>query len=265
MKYYYGAWQNFYHLSWPIRFFFELLVFLFLLMVVIKSLMIIVSKSGLRIYMITGIVWIVKEIVYFLGRTRSWAIDADSRIIDWGEKRISDEDRKIFVRLKVYVCLGIASIYLLAVFVDLPVSQNLEDYYLQELEKIKIFFQQGEHCLSLGYENYPPLFIEAEVKETMTDNNLEEEPVIEEVVTYLKLNEKGQNGSNIRETPSLDGLVVGGVRENPDIIYQNQWEYDGERYWLKIYLPEEEMYGWISGKLIDSEQLEEIISLSEIY
>ncbi len=262
MKYYYGAWQNFYHLNWPIRFFFEWLMFLAILVAVIKLLEVIGRKTGLRKYIIIGTVWITKEIVYLVGHTKNWAVDADNRISSWGEKRIISQKRNMHPRLKVGLCIGSVILYILAIFVDLPFSKVFEDYYLQEFANIKSFFQQGEVFLSQGYESYPPLFVEEEVQETMADDEVEEEPEADDAGISLRLNEEGQAGANIREEPSMDGAVVEKVWEGLEIIYQGQWENDGERYWLEVYCPEKDAYGWISGRLIDSDQLQEIISVS---
>lgn len=57
----------------------------------------------------------------------------------------------------------------------------------------------------------------------------------------------------------MNGEVVGGVNETSEILYQQQFENDGERYWIKVYLPQDAVEGWLSGNLIDSEQLENII------
>lgn len=57
----------------------------------------------------------------------------------------------------------------------------------------------------------------------------------------------------------MNGAVVGGANGTSEILYQYQFENDGERYWIKVYLPQDAVEGWLSGNLIDSEQLESII------
>ena len=102
--------------------------------------------------------------------------------------------------------------YIVAVFMDLPLSRHLQEEYLTELANIKDFFQQYEEVLSRGYENYPPLFVKNEPEEIAEEpaeepaGDIEEE---EEIPIYIQLNETGKNGSNVRQEPSLNGKVVG--------------------------------------------------------
>ena len=81
------------------------------------------------------------------------------------------------------------------------------------------------------------------------------------IPVYIQLNEKGKLGANIRQEPSLGAEVVGGVKGGSEILYQYQWECDDdERYWIKVYIPSDEVEGWLSGKLVDSAQLETLIN-----
>lgn len=270
-KMYFGAWQNFYHLSWPVRFLIEGILFLLIVFALYK----LIKKLGLAFkikpYLIKGCVWIATEVVYLFGRNNSWAVEADNKVVEWGEKKLNGginekalKRRKI---LKFCVILGIIVLYIVAVFVDLPLSRHLQEEYLTEFASIKDFFQQYEEALSRGYEDYPPLFVKKEPEETVEDpaeepaGNIEEE---EEIPIYIQLNETGKNGSNVRQEPSLNGKVVGGVNGEMEILYMHQWECDDdERYWIKIYVPSEDVEGWLSGRLVDNTQLEALISEPE--
>lgn len=255
-KYYYGAWNSFYNLSWPVRFGVELIFFLIFLYIIIKLLRKIGNLLHLKIYLIKGCVWLVTEIVYLVGHNSEWAVTIDGKITDWGNKMLNSTGRKKHHVLKCFIALGIITVYLLAVLVDLPVSEYFQEYYLVELAHAKVFFQQWENAMSEGCEEYPPLFIKKESNEELI-----EETIVEEVKTiYIQLNEQGKNGSNIRRNPSLNAEIIGSVTGQTEIIYQNQWENDGERYWVKVYIPDDGIEGWLSGKLVDGEQLELILS-----
>lgn len=257
-KYYYGAWQNFYNLNWPVRFFIELVFLSAAIFLICKALKKVGSRFGLKQYLVKGWVWIVTELIYLIGRDRAWAVELDNRMIEWGNRAAEHTGAKRRTRRKWFLGVGAVVIYLLATFVDLPFAKHLQAYYLSELGHVKSFFQRYEQTLSRGYEKYPPLFVKSEpVEETEEET---EEQTEEAVLIYIQLNEKGQSGANIRQEPSLNGAVVGGVDGQSEIRYQNQWEHDGERYWIKIYIPGDDIEGWLSGNLIDSIQLEEIVN-----
>lgn len=82
----------------------------------------------------------------------------------------------------------------------------------------------------------------------------EKEPV------YIQLNERGKRGSNIRSETNLDNddNIIGGVNAESEILYCGEWTYDGERYWIRVYIPDDDVEGWLSGNLIEREQLEEM-------
>ncbi len=263
-KIYFGAWQNFYHLSWSIRFFIEITVSLFLIFMLCK----LVRKSGvafrLKPYLIKGCVWISTEVIYLLGRNNSWAVEIDNKIIEWGDKKLNGgaERKKVKTHkaLKFWVISGTVIIYFLAVFVDMPVADHLQKEYFVEFENIKKFFQKYEETLSRGYEDYPPLFVKKEPEQT-AEEPAEAAEEKEEIPVYIQLNETGKNGANVRQEPSLDGEIIGGVNAGTEIFYRYQWDCDEEgRYWIKIYVPSEEVEGWLSGKLVESTQLESLIN-----
>lgn len=82
----------------------------------------------------------------------------------------------------------------------------------------------------------------------------EKEPV------YIQLNERGKRGSNIRSEIDLDNddNIIGGVNARSEILYCDEWTYDGERYWIRVYVPDDDVEGWLSGNLVEREQLEEM-------
>jgi len=266
-KLYFGAWQNFYHISWPIRFLIEGILFLFVVFVFFKLAKKLGRALKLKPYLIKGSVWITTEVVYLLGKDSPWAVETDNKVIEWGEKKLngSREEKtvKTHKKLKFCVILGVIVLYIAAVFVDLPLSGHLQEEYLEEFANIKDFFRQYEEAMSKGYEAYPPLFVkrEPEVTDEIEEGPAELMEEKEEIPVYIQLNERGKNGANVRREPSLDGEIVGGVNDGTEILYRYQWECDDEeRYWIKIYVPSDDVEGWLSGRLVDSTQLETLIN-----
>lgn len=256
--FYYGAWNNFYHLSWPWRFLIELLVSVLILKYVLRLIKNIVRKLRLDLVLIKSWVWFVTEVVYLIGRNRNWAVEIDNRMIEWGEKAVNHTDGKKSAALKKCMFVIVIIVYFSAVLVDLPFANGLEGYYLSGFTKIKLFCQKYEEMLSGDCEQYPPLFRKREPESDESAMALEDlQNEIEPV--YIQLNDQGRDGSNIRKEPSMNGAVVGGVNGTTEILYQQQFENDGERYWIKVYIPHDAVEGWLSGNLIDSEQLESII------
>ena len=47
-----------------------------------------------------------------------------------------------------------------------------------------------------------------------------------------------------------------------EILYCDEWTYAGERYWIRVYISDDDVEGWLSGTLIDEKQLEERIGES---
>lgn len=43
-----------------------------------------------------------------------------------------------------------------------------------------------------------------------------------------------------------------------EILYCDEWSYDGECYWIRVYVPDDDVEGWLSGNLVEREQLEEM-------
>lgn len=158
----------------------------------------------------------------------------------------------------------IIAVYFLAVFVDLPASRYLSEYYLEELGEVKTLFQKFEKGLSKGYEKYPPLFpMKVQEKEDTTDIETDEAQELpeEKEPIYIQLNEKGRYGSKIRSEADLssDDNVIDTVNDESNILYKNECTFDGERYWIRVYVEETDVEGWLSGNLVDDIQLNDIM------
>ncbi|RKI87773.1 hypothetical protein D7V94_20350 [Parablautia intestinalis] len=93
------------------------------------------------------------------------------------------------------------------------------------------------------------------------ESEQEEKVALEEKgPVYIQLNERGKRGSNIRSETNLDNdaNIIGGVNAESEILYSDEWTHDGERYWIRVYIPDDDVEGWLSGNLIEREQIEEI-------
>lgn len=106
-----------------------------------------------------------------------------------------------------------------------------------------------------------------QVEEVGNFEELEQEKGVdlkEKTSVYIQLNERGKRGSNIRSETDLDddNNIIGGVNAESEILYFGEWIYDGERYWIRVRIPDDDVEGWLSGNLIEREQLEEIAGKS---
>lgn len=266
-KYYFGLWQNMYQINWPIRFLIEWGVLITCIGILIKIIHYVGRKCSLKTLLVKAWYWFVTEVVHVVCRNSDWEVAFDHKMIDWGNEVIDgngNRKSKSMTILKMVIYIGIVIVYFFAVCVDLPVSKRFSGYYLDELENVKAFFQKYEVMLSKDYEQYPPLFVKIEKEEDVATE--EALPVPEEKgPVYIQLNEEGKNGSNIRSEANVNSRknIIGGVNGESEILYKDEWTYDGKRYWIRVYIPDTGLEGWLSGKLIDSEQLEELINENE--
>lgn len=257
-KYYYGLWQNMYILPWKTRFMIELIIVLFLsycIYAILKKMHVI---GGIKKAIVSGIVFVVTEFAFIAGKNRRWAARADDRIVNWGNVILNGEKKK-HALFKIAGVLAVGLIYFSAVFVDLPFANTINEVYAEDLANIKGFYMRAEKLLSNGYEAYPPLFNFTKRTEHSKTADVKAKET-EEAVFYLQLNERGINGSNVRQAPSLDSEILLEIRGGDDILYQDEYSFDGERYWFKIYIPHTEETGWLSGNLVEQGQREEILS-----
>lgn len=102
-----------------------------------------------------------------------------------------------------------------------------------------------------------------QIEEVSNFEELEQESEVvfeEKEPVYIQLNERGKRGSNIRSETDLDNdnNIIGGVNAESEILYCDEWIHDGERYWIRVYIPDGDVEGWLSGNLIERAQLEEI-------
>ena len=180
------------------------------------------------------------------------------KIDDWlASKEITYKKRKFKDILKINsIVIAFGIIYIAAILPEFKLERLITESYLEEIYFVNKMFCNMESKLTEGIENYPDLFKKPERKEEEkqkeTINDDEEE---EQALVCLVLGE-GTSYANIRKSAALDGERLCTVSKEDRIVYQNIYEYDNERYWLKVTVESQNaMEGWISSKVIDEEVL----------
>lgn len=160
--------------------------------------------------------------------------------------------RDVFHKKTVWIIVSCFCVGAFLPFFNL--EKFIPEHYTDRLYSINHFLTGIETKLTAGIENYPPFWImekevEAEPAEYAVDIQIEEE--MEPV--YLKLNEE-TTYANIRADAGMHGDALCIISKEDEMIYQYVYEYDSERYWLKVSLPDyDNLEGWISSNVIDPE------------
>ena len=105
-------------------------------------------------------------------------------------------------------------------------------------------------------EGYPPLIKweqrEKDSVEVILEIDSEQAKNVDAEERICVLLNKDIYVANIRETPELYGETLDTVSREDIIIYQMEYVYDGERYWLKVIVESKNnLSGWISSKVIE--------------
>lgn len=147
----------------------------------------------------------------------------------------------------------IVIIYFAAIFPELGLRNIMDDYYFERLCAVNKVFAGMEGFLAKTAGDYPPLFIKMEKAEESSEEVM---AVSEEVKpdpdpVYLMLNEETYY-ANVRETADANGNKCVIVSKEDKILYQNEYKYDGERYWLKVKVESQDnQEGWMSANILD--------------
>lgn len=252
----YGFWQGMYKIAWPVRFFIELAIVLAIVFLVLfigrKILKSIGGDIFIKTIFIKVIVFFTTEILYLVGKNKAWAIDSDEKIVEWGRKAVeqpSDIWKVCKKVLKVlFFCLIIFT-YFSAIIPDLPISKNINPYYMEHISVVKEFFQNIESNLSDGYESVPPLIIETEKKQ---------EPKKEKVV-YISLIEKKNRKILIQKSPKRKSKVICKIDSKQKVVYKNRYKKVGKKYWFKVYVVKKKRTGWIEGSYVKKKQIRKLL------
>lgn len=253
---YYDLWRILLCLRWPIRLLIELIITTVLILVILNIFEKTKVFSLVKIIIMTFFVIFMTNIVYFILRTSDRAKDIDCKIEEWGRKVVHTQYR--LPRKMIFACMTV--VYIMAIFVDTPIANCINSKYLGSFNSIKKLCIIVESKLAGDTEMY-------QVAITELNKNENTEKSISNQMIYINLNELGKNGTNVRAEPTLDASIIGWVNQDSEIVYDNDFKFDGQRYWIYIkVIGESSINGWISGKLIEEEQLNQIIgqSLDEI-
>ena len=264
MGIYYGFWNIMLLLPGAIRLLIEVLVviwFISILWPIDKYIFIILIKIGIGLnHLILGGI---RFIMPILSSERKYVWDekigkCGSRNDVWLQDKclkIKESKRKDIIRMKA-TRLIVFCFYVVSILPFFHLEKYISERYIRCLYTINHFFVQTEAKLTTGIENYPPFWIREEVVETMEVEEeiqeVEQEEEEKEPV-YLKLNE-GTSYANVRESADIHGERVCVVSNADEILYQDIYEYDSERFWLKVILPSQSnLEGWISANVIEPE------------
>lgn len=151
------------------------------------------------------------------------------------KKFMKNKGRHLYV--SAFIILFIA-----ALIPRLAIIKSLNERYRTSFCIVQNQLDNFEQVLAPRINEYPEIFKEKSKDE---EENTEEE--VQEI--YLELNQKGENGANIRKGPSLDDEIISVINSENKILYMNEKEDDGTRYWLKVQI-DDKITGWLSGNLV---------------
>lgn len=158
--------------------------------------------------------------------------------------------RNIFKKKRILIMLFI--LYFIVILPSFRLERFLSEYYLEYIYFVSSKYMDVESKLSESIEDYPDLFVPPEVTEVVTVE--EKVKPIQETI-YLVLREH-ISFANVREEADIGSKSICVVSSEDQIAYQNIFEHDGNRYWLKVIIEtQDEKEGWISGKTIEQEIL----------
>lgn len=259
---YYGIWKLVLMLPLPLKILLELLVIIGILTLIwpiIKYIIVFIIQ--VLILLNKCILGGARYFFCYFARKSAEAHNRDEKIGERGRKidnrlqlkakAYKNSKRSDFLKKKSTIII-LSIIYIAAVLPAFKLEKMIEEYYLDNIYFVNKIFSGIESKLTGGIENYPDLFKEPEKEQEeiiIVEEEIEQEPV------YLIL-EEGTTYANIRGDADLNSMSVCVVSKEDQIIYQNIYEHDDERYWLKVtVVSQNNVEGWISAKLIDQEIL----------
>lgn len=260
MKIYFALWSLILMLPMPIKILLELLIALLLIALIwpiFKYIFWGIFKvfTGLNHLILGGI----RNAADILLHNSATIYDLDERIgtrgrkiDDWLNKKgesIRTSKCKIVIRNKWIWVVSIA-IYIIAILPCFKLENIVSEYYLDNIYCVNRMFVSMESRLTQGIEEYPDLFKKIEKKPEKKAEEKEPESI------YLQLSDE-VSYANIREEASIDSSGICVVSQEDKIAYDNIFEYDEERIWLKVTVESQDnAEGWISSKVISKETLD---------
>lgn len=155
-------------------------------------------------------------------------------------KNLLKENKIMINKRKVEVIFLV--LFAAAILPEFQAVQSLNERYRTVFCIVQNKLDDFEHALTPKIDEYPELFKKKD-KDENTGTDVQE--------IYLQLNEKGENGANIRVGPSLDDESITVINTDNSILYLGEKQYDGTRYWLKVQIDDGEIIGWLSGNLVE--------------
>lgn len=168
-----------------------------------------------------------------------------------GLKILKSTRKEIFCKKNVWFVLF--CLYILAILPSFQLENYIPEHYVSHLYRINQTFMNAEEKLISGIEEYPPFWIVEESEEEKEEVVGE---VMEEVMKQpicLKLNDE-TSFANIREAADMSSNSICVVSKEDELLYQYIYNYDTERFWLRVTLPDyNNLEGWISANVIEPE------------
>lgn len=244
-KIYYGLWQDFYSLSWTVRFAVEVIIVCVLLIFVIGILKAIFRKLKLREIGIKLAVVIGTFILSLFGRENQWAHNADEGLVIWANHKmqlpVAGRQNKLQMLIGVLGCM----IYLLGILPETPLINYLDDGFKDKVCVIQHSAQVLETAASEGYQSYEPI---------LTWNEKKQNDVKQAIKIYL--NKKSEK---VYKQASSKSKAVAKITKKDTIEYQSDFKKVKKKIWLKVYLPERKIEGWLKGEAVKKTQVKELI------
>jgi hypothetical protein len=262
----FGIIQSLLLLPMPLRILIELVI-MTILMIPLMGLV----KCGLGI--VVKVLKLLNKLITMITRNLVCRIGKRSKnVYDWDEKMgelggtidhcLGDSvawlkhcKTRQLIKNKKILCL-LVIIYFLAIIPVFPLKNFIDEYYLDLFYSINKIFTTNEIYLGKKSEGYPPLIKweqrEKDSVEVILEIDSEQAKNVDAEERICVLLNKDIYVANIRETPELYGETLDTVSREDIIIYQMEYVYDGERYWLKVIVESKNnLSGWISSKVIE--------------
>lgn len=151
-------------------------------------------------------------------------------------------------------------VYIVSILPIFHLEKYIPEPYISQVYVANHLLAKIETRLTSGIENYPPFWIKENTEETLVEVVSEEiqEEEEEKIPVYLKLNES-TSYANVRESADIHSESLCVVSNEDEMLYQDIYEYDLERFWLKVILPSKSnLEGWISSKVIEPEIIDNL-------
>lgn len=169
--------------------------------------------------------------------------------LEWCREKVCTMTIK---RMWCLICFAV--LYIIAILPETPLVTNMNETYQTIFAGLRNQMVETEQWMTPNINQYPDVFLKKKVTEEYTSEQQEE--------IYLLLNADGTNGSFIRSEPDINGAKLEIITSDNQIRYLNEAVYDGQRYWLKVEIDDGRICGWLSGKLVQEEQMK-LIELQE--